>query len=140
MRFQSFFALAFLAASAAAQRVFISAPTNGTAVTPGQNITVTVTEPRTLTGATEVAVVISMAACSPICNFDASQRLGTTLYNGPYHPDPLAPNQPFENFTVQVPQSLQSGTQTVLSVTHLSLVGAGPFPFLEVQNVTLNVE
>lgn len=75
--------------------------------------------------------MISLQTCVGIAppgtcdGFDASERLGTTLYNGPFNPQfqsapPGAP--PHQNFTVFVPPTLPAGP-AVLTLTHLSLVG-----------------
>lgn len=97
-------------------------------------------------------------------DFDVSQALGIILYQGPYTPayqnvSGQGYKPPYQNFTVTVPSSLEAG-EAVLSVTHLVLTGvsiwtcltdcssitdglsffsvqAGPYPYLEVKNVTV---
>jgi len=139
-----FFAvLPALIASAIAQRVFINSPADGSTIKAGKDLTVEVVRPDSLTGSTEVAIVISIVPCNADGSCpDPSQRLGTTLYNGSYHPEfpthPTPLNAPEQNFTVTVPSSL-AGDKALLSVVHLSLVGAGPFPFFEIVNNTVNV-
>ncbi|OBZ68681.1 hypothetical protein A0H81_11015 [Grifola frondosa] len=144
---KSLFVLACLAASALAQGCAIGAPAEFSTVTPGSNITVEVDRPDTLTGSQEIAIVIGLATCvgrvdNECATFNVSEVLGQILYSGPYDPqfhfdEPSKP--PYQNFTVQVPTSLPNG-QASLSVSHFSLIGAGPFPFLEVLNTTLIVE
>ncbi|KAA1475641.1 hypothetical protein DENSPDRAFT_826263 [Dentipellis sp. KUC8613] len=135
-----------LLASASAQRILIGAPSNGSSIASNSSLTVEIDEPVTATGAQDVAIVISLAYCAAndTCA-DVSGRLGSTLYAGPFSPQFPANTSttprayPQQNFTVAVPPGLQPGGKAVLSVTHLSLVGAGPFAFLETANVTLNV-
>ena len=112
-----------------------------------------------LTGSTEVAIVVSLATCNGHGCLDPQDLLGPTLYKGgfnpqyPDHPTPL--NVPQQNFTVTVPETFPSG-QAVLSVVHLSLVGvskrhfsrsslftdaqAGPQPLYEVKNVSVTIQ
>ncbi|KAI0029850.1 hypothetical protein K488DRAFT_79933 [Vararia minispora EC-137] len=137
-----FFAIfAALAASALAQTVNIGSPKDGSTIAPGP-LNVTIDRPDTLTGSTEVAVVISIVPCSNGPCPDPAERLGSTLYQGSYDPQfpPIRTpdTQPQQNFTVTVPSSL-AGQRALLSVVHLSLVGAGPFPLFEIKNVTVNV-
>ncbi|KAJ7348151.1 hypothetical protein DFH08DRAFT_779446 [Mycena albidolilacea] len=136
----------FFATAAFAQNVVIGAPADGTTVTAGSNMTVEVDRPNSLTGSTEVAVVIGFLSCvgfsSETCP-PASEILGSILYNGPYDPEfhtnVSRSKPPHQNFTVTIPATARTGPAQ-LSVTHLSLVGAGPFPLLETLNMTLNVE
>lgn len=61
--------------------------------------------------------------------FDSSQRLGATLYNGPFNPQFQSTPRgapPYQNFTVFVPPTLPAGP-AVLTLTHLSLVGVRVF-------------
>ncbi|EIN13077.1 hypothetical protein PUNSTDRAFT_98137 [Punctularia strigosozonata HHB-11173 SS5] len=136
-----------LALGIAAQSIDIGYPTAGLALVPGQNFTVEVDRPDTLTGSTEVAVVIGLRSCGtqPSCDaVSAQEDIGSILYNGPYNPvftldDPATRfKPPHQNFTVTVPPAEISGL-AVLSVTHLSLVGAGPFALLETKNITVNI-
>ena len=84
--------------------------------------------------------MLSLATCVGVAppgtcdGFDASERLGTTLYNGPFNPQyqsspPGAP--PHQNFTVFVPPTIPEGA-AVLTLTHLSLVGVRIFPGSEI--------
>ncbi|KAI0923310.1 hypothetical protein AcV5_007390 [Taiwanofungus camphoratus] len=145
---KSFLIFASLVATCFAQGISITAPTAGSTISSGQNITVEVDRPNSLTGSEEVAIVIAMTQCPHNdCNtpgFDVSQYLGQILYNGPYDPqyDNVTPpdhKQPHQNFTIQVP-SFSSGDEVAMSVTHLTLVEAGPHILLEVKNISLTVE
>ncbi|KAJ7769220.1 hypothetical protein DFH07DRAFT_769116 [Mycena maculata] len=142
--FSSLFMSAMLVTTAFAQTADIGAPAPGTTVTAGSNLTVEVDRPDSLTGSTEVAVVIGFLSCVPFPDGcpPASDILGDILYDGSYDPQfhtnvtPTKP--PYQNFTVTIPASAEAGTAQI-SVAHFSLVGAGPFPFLETLNVTVNV-
>ncbi|KAH9920444.1 uncharacterized protein B0H18DRAFT_881086 [Fomitopsis serialis] len=140
---------ASLIALASAQGIDIGAPLAGSTISPGQNITVEVDRPNSLTGSEEVAIVISMVPCeTSTCNSpnqDLSSELGYVLYNGPYSPqyDSITPpdhKPPYQNFSVQVPSWYTSGEHIALAVTHVSLVGAGPWVLLEFKNVSLVVD
>lgn len=49
--------------------------------------------------------------------------MGQILYNGPFNPQYHETyNPPYENFTVQIPSSIASGT-ALLGVAHVTLVG-----------------
>ncbi|TDL18089.1 hypothetical protein BD410DRAFT_793581 [Rickenella mellea] len=129
-----------LALSAFAQRIDISLPTSGQSLSLGRNFTVRVEKGRTLTGSTEVGIGITLAHCSQNTCEDTNERLGAILYAGPFSPQNGAGDfVPFQNFTVQVPPSFQTG-KAVLSVAHASLVGAGPFFFSEIANVTVRLK
>ncbi|KAI0695751.1 hypothetical protein C8T65DRAFT_664692 [Cerioporus squamosus] len=137
-----FLALASLAAfvsSVLAQRIAIGAPAEWTNVQPGQNITVRVDRPNTLSSSEEVAIVIGLWPCggTACANIDVQEVLGTVLYKGAYEPLLVAPGlPPFQNFTVTVPSHFEA-QQISLAVAHFSLIGAGLEPFLEVANITL---
>ncbi|KAJ7635188.1 hypothetical protein FB45DRAFT_989694 [Roridomyces roridus] len=129
------------------QGVSIGAPTAGSTISPGTNITVEVDRPDTLTGSTEVAIIIGFTSC---VGFTESQcpppasLIGSVLYNGPYDPEfhtDVTPTKlaPYQNFSVMIPTTTSKGPAQ-LSVTHFSLVGAGPFPLLQSLNVSLIVQ
>ncbi|KAJ7202017.1 hypothetical protein GGX14DRAFT_463554 [Mycena pura] len=137
---------AALVASAFAQGVVIGAPADGATVHAGENITVEVDRPNTLTGSTEVAVVIGFQVCgdSPASCPSPDDVMGTILYNGPYNPTfhtDTAPGfkPPYENFTVTVPAFAPEGRRAQLNLAHVTLVGAGQFAVLETRNISLNV-
>ncbi|THH26700.1 hypothetical protein EUX98_g7494 [Antrodiella citrinella] len=149
MFMKSIFALAAFATAVYAQSVTIAAPVEGTSVTAGQNFTVDIARPNTLSPSQEVAVVIGLVSCSEApfngncASFDVSQIFGTILYNGPYTPTLHNGPSPdfidfYQNFTLTVPSWFTPGSAS-LNVAHVSLIGAGPFPDLEVKNITLNV-
>ncbi|KAJ7171099.1 hypothetical protein C8R46DRAFT_1262151 [Mycena filopes] len=132
---------AALAVHALAQTIEIGAPLNGSSVKAGRKMTVEVDRPDTLTGSVEVAIVIAFLNCNSYPCPSPMDELGTILYNGSYRPEfhnVPGYKPPHQNFTVRVPKSAKGRSQ--LSVVHFSLVGAGPFPFLESRNVTLWVK
>ncbi|KAJ7769222.1 hypothetical protein DFH07DRAFT_807288 [Mycena maculata] len=130
-----------LAVGALGQGIEIGAPLNGTTVKPGSNIIVEVDRPDTLTGSTELSLVIGFLNCFDGPCPSPLDRIGDILYNGSYNPQFHTGVQrpPHQNFTVRVPKTA-SGGNAQLSAIHFSLVGAGPFPFLQSQNITLVVE
>ncbi|KDQ51227.1 hypothetical protein JAAARDRAFT_163825 [Jaapia argillacea MUCL 33604] len=142
MMFMKFFlVVATLALSAIAQTINIGAPAEGSTVCAGCNINVEVDRPNSLSGSEEVAIVIAMRSCNSGGCISPESALGTVLYAGPYNPQYSATpdwKPPHQNFTVEVPTFFITGKAT-LSVTHLSLVGAGFTPVLEFKNVTVNV-
>ncbi|KAF8878441.1 hypothetical protein BD779DRAFT_1474796 [Infundibulicybe gibba] len=126
----------------AAQNVAIGFPADGAAVTAGTNVTVEIDRPNSLSGSTEVAVVIGLQSCPTTDCASPSSILGTILYNGPYSPafQPGAPGfkPPHQNFTVLIPSTAQKG-RARLGVAHMSLIGAGLAPFMETLNVSLTI-
>ncbi|PSR94554.1 hypothetical protein EW026_g7804 [Hermanssonia centrifuga] len=143
---KSSFVLAALVASAFAQGIDIGAPVEYSNITPGSNITVEVDRPDTLTGSTPVALVIAIESCTSYpdgqcASVDVTQRLQHILYTGSYDPvfdTPSDSKPPHQNFSVQIPSNLPQG-QAAITASHFSLIGAGPFPNLQVVNVTVNV-
>ncbi|KDR82928.1 hypothetical protein GALMADRAFT_206658 [Galerina marginata CBS 339.88] len=128
--------------SALSQSIRIGFPSDGASVHAGSKLTVEVDRPDTLTGSTEVAVVIALNSCHNTTCIPPKDILGSILYNGPYNPQfqSTAPpsKPPHQNFTVTIPSAIGKG-RAQLAVFHVSLVGAGPEPITEIKNVTLNV-
>ncbi|KAF8336753.1 hypothetical protein F5887DRAFT_565811 [Amanita rubescens] len=122
-----------------AQNVVISYPPPGQSIVPGENFTVQIARPITLTGSTEVSVVIAVASCAQTPCRTPDQVLGQVLYDGPYTPQLESNTQPpYQNFSVSLQTGFSQGAAQ-LNVAHFSLVGAGPFPSLQVLNSTLVV-
>ncbi|KAH9018432.1 hypothetical protein EDB85DRAFT_1873795 [Lactarius pseudohatsudake] len=145
MKLASFLSLASLAVCAFAQTIEIGYPHHNTLIKPGKQLIVQVNRPDTLTSSREVAIVISLLQCPKNGHCPKpSDDLGTTLYAGPYNPQfpttHTPQDVPQQNFTVKVPSSFKTDETAQLAVTHLSLVGAGPFPLFEIKNVTLKVQ
>ncbi|KAF9485771.1 hypothetical protein BDN70DRAFT_847172 [Pholiota conissans] len=72
--------------SALAQTVAIGFPFDGASVKAGKNITVEIDRPDTLSGSTEVAVVLGLVSCPNSACPPPGEILGSILYNGPYNP------------------------------------------------------
>ncbi|KAH9949818.1 hypothetical protein B0H21DRAFT_726143 [Amylocystis lapponica] len=148
MMMKSLVALACLAASTFAQNIAIGAPAEFTNITAGSNITVQVNKPVAQQASTDVAIVIALDTCvghpnDECASYDVTQVLGPILYKGPFSPEEHNVegqpwNPPYQNFTVTVPSTMRSG-QASLTVSHFVLIGAGPEPWLEVKNMTMNV-
>ncbi|KAL2842898.1 hypothetical protein BJY01DRAFT_199413 [Aspergillus pseudoustus] len=134
------FAFLSLAATALAQSVSVSLPAaQSNQIQAGSDLVVQVIRPNSLTGSEEIGVAIGIRNCPTLPCAPAESVLGTVLYNGPYDPEyHEVGNQPYENFTVTVPETLQTG-RAIIGVAHATLIGAGPWPFLEVVNVTATV-
>lgn len=144
MFFKSLAAAACLALTASAQSIQIGAPKEGATIHPGKNFTVEVDRPNSLTGSHEVAIVIAVQSCEKIncTEFAPTEVLGSILYSGPYNPQYQSGSAqalpPHQNFSFPLPQGMPHGNAR-LSVTHLSLVGAGPFALCETKNVSIVV-
>lgn len=136
---KSLLSLALLAASALAQGATIGYPPQGLSVSPGSSLTVQVERYNSLTNSEEVAVVIGIQSCPKTPCISPAGYMGQILYNGPFNPQYHETyNPPYENFTVQIPSSIASGT-ALLGVAHVTLVGAGLYPLLETLNRTITI-
>ncbi|THV00822.1 hypothetical protein K435DRAFT_569922, partial [Dendrothele bispora CBS 962.96] len=130
--------------SALSQSIQILLPTDGTAVTPGQDLTVQLGFPNSLTSVQHVSVVISMFICAdqpcPVNSSGATpDTLGTPMFMGDFKPDFHEGDlPPYQNFTVTIPGSVQAGSTNMISVAHFMLLGAGATPILEFQNATVS--
>ncbi|KAJ7143709.1 hypothetical protein C8R44DRAFT_657321 [Mycena epipterygia] len=72
--------------AAFAQSIKIGAPVRGSTVHRGSKVVVEVDRPDTLTGSTEVAIVIGFQSCSQYPCSSPMDRIGNILYNGSYDP------------------------------------------------------
>ncbi|KAH0826866.1 hypothetical protein J3R83DRAFT_4404 [Lanmaoa asiatica] len=135
--FKSLFTLFLFATAVFAQGAVIGLPMAQQTVSAGDNLVVQVQRPNTLTGSEEVAVAIGLQSCPNRPCTPPSSFMGSILYNGPFDPvyhEPYLP--PYQNFTVQVPSSVATGT-ALIGVAHVTLIGAGLYPFLETLNQTI---
>jgi len=136
--------LASFAAACVAQSVSIGSPLPGTTIFPGEQLTVKVDKPDSLTGSTDVYLKISLAeiGCeNPTCVENPGNA--TILYHGPYDPVPDSSDSskpPFQDFEVTIPTRFQQGDVSLLIVKHWVAVGAGQISSLDIHNVTLKVE
>ncbi|KAJ3812776.1 hypothetical protein EV368DRAFT_81911 [Lentinula lateritia] len=143
MRFFSvlFSLLAITSTSVLAQSANIGAPVDMTEVSAGSNFTVMIDRPDTLTGSTEVALVIALLSCASNSCPGPSEELGTVLYDGSFDPQfTTEPGTgslpPHENFTLTIPSTFTKG-QAQLGVAHFFLLGASVAPVLETFNSTI---
>ncbi|KAG6807750.1 hypothetical protein H0H93_001128 [Arthromyces matolae] len=125
-----------------AQTVAIGYPADGVSVSPGSEVTVEVDRPNSLSGSTEVAVVLGFQSCASTggCR-PVTDGVYTVLYNGGYKPEyqqNALQKPPHQNFTVTIPSDAQPGLAQ-LGLIHVTLIGAALAPFLETRNITLNV-
>ncbi|KAF7377915.1 hypothetical protein MSAN_00215300 [Mycena sanguinolenta] len=127
MKVLNLLSLGALLATAFAQGADIGAPADGSTVRRGSKIIVEIDRPDTLTGSTEIAIVIGFLFCGQSLTSQCpppSEILGTILYNGNYTPEfhTGVMKPPHQNFTVKVPSSASLG-KAQLGVAHFSLVG-----------------
>ncbi|KKK11913.1 hypothetical protein P175DRAFT_0504944 [Aspergillus ochraceoroseus IBT 24754] len=135
---KTFAVLASLVANAIAQNAVLSLP-NGASLEAGSEVIVQVQRPNSLTGSTEMGVAIGVQSCPESTCHPAESFLGTILYNGPFKPVYHETyNPPYENFSVTVPEGTPKG-RALVGVAHATLVGAGPWPWLEVLNQTVTI-
>ncbi|KAF5317566.1 hypothetical protein D9619_013213 [Psilocybe cf. subviscida] len=137
------FSSLLLAVSAVAQTIQIgAAPKDMSVIHPGEKLLVEVDRPNSLSGSTEVAIVIALNSChNTTCVSPPDAILGNILYNGPYKPQfhsDAVGKPPHQNFTVTVPSTIEKGNAQLV-VYHVALIGAGPSPFTEFRNLTLKV-
>ncbi|GLB41549.1 hypothetical protein LshimejAT787_1001490 [Lyophyllum shimeji] len=123
-----------------AQASYIGYPADGTSVKRGEQIVVQVVRPNSIMGSIEVGLAIGLQSCADRPCAPANQAIGTVLYHGPYDPEfHEKPGMPYQNFTVTVPTADYFNGKAQLSVNRFHLIGAGPYPVLESNNITLNV-
>ncbi|KAI8989671.1 hypothetical protein BD414DRAFT_536065 [Trametes punicea] len=132
-------AILLLAVTALAQRVTLLAPAFNSPLSPGQNFTVDVDKPDSLSPSYDVSVAIGLQSCgtAPCEALASAGILGNILYTGDYTPQ-LRPNSSdvSQNYTVQVPSTMASGP-AILTVAHFYLLGAGATPAYDTVNTTV---
>ncbi|KAL4784899.1 hypothetical protein BJX76DRAFT_356635 [Aspergillus varians] len=129
--------LASLAATALAQNAFVNLP-DGDQLPAGDQVTVQVTRPNSLTGSREIGVAIGLQSCPTSPCQPSDSVLGVALYTGSFNPQyhgSSGAGVPYENFTVTIPEDTPRG-RAVVGVAHAALVGAVSGPLFEV--VTAN--
>ncbi|KZT19187.1 hypothetical protein NEOLEDRAFT_1142357 [Neolentinus lepideus HHB14362 ss-1] len=123
-----------------AQSVAIGYPSAGSTISPSSNFTVEIDRPKSLTGSTEVSLIISLRPCAA-SDGSICEEMVTVLYNGGYnlqYSDTGEEKPPHQNFSVAVPQGLEAG-YALLSVGHVALVGAENSPMFEVVYVDVQI-
>ncbi|KIK52085.1 hypothetical protein GYMLUDRAFT_233762 [Collybiopsis luxurians FD-317 M1] len=125
--------------TAFSQTITILSPPAGTEVSPGQDVTVQLAFPNSLTGMEHISAVIGMINCAgATCPTDATDTLGIPLFMGNYTPQFHEGNlPPYQNFTVTTPSTLAAGTN-MITAAQFMLVGASASPVLQFANVTVN--
>ncbi|KAH7910767.1 hypothetical protein BJ138DRAFT_1152240 [Hygrophoropsis aurantiaca] len=137
--FKSILTIPLFAALALAQGAVIGYPPQGTSVAPGSSLIVQVERPNTLSNSEEVAVVIGVQSCATQPCVSPAGDMGQILYNGPFAPQyHESGTPPYQNFTVQIPSTLASGT-ALIGVAHFTLVGSVLYPWLQLLNRTITI-
>ncbi|KAF4617366.1 hypothetical protein D9613_006157 [Agrocybe pediades] len=124
------------------QSIDIGAPTPQTSVQAGSSLVVEIDKPDSLTGSTDVSLIISIDSCQNApCPTPVGQGMGTVLYNGPFNPQfdstPTG-KPPHQNFTLFIPATFPKGPAELI-VFHKALVGVSQEPLTELKDVVLNI-
>ncbi|KAF8838363.1 hypothetical protein BDN67DRAFT_971643 [Paxillus ammoniavirescens] len=131
--------LATAVSSVFGQTITLGYPTNGAVLTPGQSFTAQVIQPESLASCIQVGIALAMDACSNGVCPQPTDQLGSVLYAGAWTPTAHSPGGFYQNFTLQVPEYLSAGP-AIFTLTHLCLLGAGPYPFLEFRNASVTID
>ncbi|KAI1829402.1 hypothetical protein DTO027I6_9617 [Penicillium roqueforti] len=136
---KSIVSLVAFAGVSLAQNFIIGLPTAGQNLSKGSNVVIQVKRPNSLTGSTEIAVVIGISSCVSTACRPAGEVMGTILYRGDFDPQYYeASKPPYQNFTITVPNLIPAGNAQI-NIAHAALVGAGASPYLETLNRTVVV-
>ncbi|KAG8219050.1 hypothetical protein J3R82DRAFT_4806 [Butyriboletus roseoflavus] len=130
--------LAGAVASVLGQTIELGTPTNGQVLYPGQNFTAQVVEPVSMASCIQVGIALAIANCNNGVCPEPTNQLGNVLYAGPWTPTAHAPGGFYQNFTVQIPEYTTTGP-AIFTLTHLCLLGAAPYPFLEFRNASVTI-
>ncbi|KAF8549699.1 hypothetical protein OG21DRAFT_1365425, partial [Imleria badia] len=126
-------------ASVLGQTIELGAPTARTILKPGQNFTAQIIQPGSIASCIQVGIALAMISCTNgVCPQPADQ-LGDVLYAGPWTPTPHYPGGSYQNFTFQVSPYMSTGP-AIFTLTHLCLLGGGPYPLLEFRNATIMID
>ncbi|KAG2361615.1 hypothetical protein BDR07DRAFT_1286680 [Suillus spraguei] len=121
-----------------AQTIELGYPQNGDNFCPGQELTAQVIQPESMASCIQVGIALAIDNCANGSCPEPAQELGSVLYAGPWTPESHTPGGFYQNFTVTVPSYLANGP-AIFTLTHLCLLGAAPYPFLEYRNATVNI-
>ncbi|KAM6491318.1 hypothetical protein JOM56_013557 [Amanita muscaria] len=133
-------AILFFAAAgtAIAQSVQIGYPPAWTNVHPGQSLTVQIVQPNSIEGSFTLGIALGIQSCVSSPCAAPSDQMGNVLYNGPFNPKRHPQTQPYQNFTVQIPTWMASGSAQ-LNVAYAALWGAGASPSFDTLSEPLNI-
>ncbi|KAF8139185.1 hypothetical protein K438DRAFT_720977 [Mycena galopus ATCC 62051] len=125
-----------------AQGVQIGSPLPGATLEFDSTFTFQLIRPNFIESATEVGIAVGLVSCPDSVCPSPEGELGEILYTGPFNPTLHAMGMFYENFTLTVPSSdFFSGTGPAqLAVVRFYLIGAGPAPTSEIENITVNLE
>ncbi|KAJ7134909.1 hypothetical protein C8R44DRAFT_609820 [Mycena epipterygia] len=134
----------FYIATVWAQSSHIGFPLPGATLHFNTNITVQIVRPNSIEGSIEVGIAIGLLSCptsqEATCPPPGAQ-LGVILFVGRFNPTIHPMAKFYENFTVTIPSSdLLSVGRAQLGVARLHLIGGGPSPILELNNITVNLK
>jgi len=126
-----------IAILATPQTIQLGFPQNGDTFSPGQKVTAQVILPGSIASCIQVGIALAINSCpNGVCPAPA-EALGSVLYAGPWTPTNHQSGGFYQNFTVTLPSYL--GGPAIFTLTHLCLLGAAPYPFLEYRNATVNI-
>ncbi|GKZ69930.1 hypothetical protein AnigIFM50267_005167 [Aspergillus niger] len=101
---KSILSLALYTATALAQGIYINSPAAGTELQAGETVTVQLVRPVFSENVAEIGIAIGIESCSGSSGCpDPDSEIGNLLYSGPYDPQSNGPPDPYENFTITVP-------------------------------------
>ncbi|KAF8628977.1 hypothetical protein AX15_003616 [Amanita polypyramis BW_CC] len=123
-----------------AQNVVIAAPPAGKSLKAGRKFTIEIDRPNSLSSSLEIGVGIGIASCATRPCFPPEDFVGYVLYHGAYEPTLERPGSStlYQNFTVKIPSGFPKGLGQ-LNVVHSALIGAGPIPYIQTLNISVNV-
>ncbi|KAH7887313.1 hypothetical protein F5I97DRAFT_1805120 [Phlebopus sp. FC_14] len=130
--------LATAVASAVGQTIELGYPTDGAVLTIGQNFTAQVIQPESMASCIQVGVALAIDSCTNGVCPQPTDQLGDVLYAGPWTPTGHPQGGFYQNFTFSVSEYFPQG-EAIFTLTHLCLLGGGPYPFLEFRNATVTV-
>ncbi|KAJ7673561.1 hypothetical protein B0H17DRAFT_170066 [Mycena rosella] len=123
----------------------IGFPLPGATLKFNSTFTVQLVRPNSIEGSIEVGIAIGLLGC-PVSQGATcpppDAQLGSILFTGKFNPTIHPMAMFYENFTLTVPSadSFFSGTRRAqLAVARLHLIGAGPSPILELNNITVKL-
>nr|GAT49326.1 predicted protein [Mycena chlorophos] len=135
-----------IATFVSAQGTRIGSPAAGANVKLGAPVTIQIIRNNGLQASTEVGMALCFLSCptsaGAVCPPPTSE-LGDCPFVGMFQPTTLLPKNAgeYENITVTAPGSDESfpAGRAQLAEVRLHLIGGGPEPILEINNITINM-